>query len=188
MVDWASQVQGARCDSSRTVLPGCCRRRPSNSSPYPNQATAWTTEHDNEAGFLRCCLSRCCLSRCCLHAAVSHSAAAAISHAAVSHSTVSHATVSHATVSHVAFSGAAVHEVPPQDWAGFDFEQALGPNPKFELRTETGAYNKQSTCHCDVPVVSLPPAQSTLPTSQTLTEHTTYCPTQHISSAVPKVH
>jgi len=50
-------------------------------------------------------------------------------------------------------SGAAVHEVPPQDWAGFDFHQALGPNPKFELRTETGAYNNESTCHCDVPVV-----------------------------------
>ena len=121
MIGWAPQVQGDRCDSSCTVLPGCSRRGPSNSSPCPNQAAAWGTEHHNKAGIqLRYCAPSSLLLL-------------------------------------TAGPGAAVHEVPPQDWAGFDFHQALGPNPKFELRTETGAYNNESTCHCDVPVVGLHP-------------------------------
>lgn len=45
-------------------------------------------------------------------------------------------------------------EVPPEDWATFHFEQALKPSANFELRTETGTFDQQSTCHCDVPVVS----------------------------------
>ena len=93
---------------------------PTNSSRYPDQAAAWTTEHHNQAGIqLRYCAPSSLLLL-------------------------------------TAGPGTAVHGVPPQDWAGFDFQQALEPNSNFELRTETGAYHNQPTCHCDVPVVSLP--------------------------------